>query len=228
MANWEQLNFQDGLSPLIEQLSILHDHIIRILILITIVVVYTIFFYFFNRNTSTTNPHNHRLEIIWTLLPALTLFIIAFPSLRLLYMREEHLSSPLSVKRLGHQWYWSYEYSNFKENEFDRFIKREEMAYRLLETDNFLLLPVKNFIQLFTSSRDVLHSWTVPALGVKADSSPGRLNIVNFLDNKTGILYGQCSEICGANHSFIPISLSIVPLKNFINWLTLYTKKLMH
>lgn len=216
MANWEQLNFQDGLSPLIEQLYFLHDHIIRILVLITIVVLYIIAYFFLQKKISVTNPHNHGLEIIWTLLPALTLLMIAFPSLRLLYIREEHLTSPLRVKTLGHQWYWSYEYSNFKERDFDSFIKTENYIWRLLETDNFLTLPIKNFIQIFISSTDVLHSWTVPSLGVKADSSPGRLNIINFLSNKRGRFYGQCSEICGANHRFIPISLLMVPFNDFI------------
>lgn len=221
MANWEQLNFQDGLSPVIEQLRILHDHIIRILLLITLIVLYCLSFFFLQKKTSVIIRHNHSLETIWTILPASILFIIAFPSLRLLYMREEQLYRPLRVKTMGHQWYWSYEYRNFKDTEFDSFIKNENFLFRLLETDNFLVLPTKRFIQIFTSSTDVLHSWTVPALGVKADSTPGRLNIINFLNNKPGVLYGQCSEICGANHRFIPISLLSLPFKKFLIWLNL-------
>lgn len=225
MANWEQLNFQDGIRPLIEQLIILHDHIIRILTLITLIVLYCVYFFFIQNKISIIIRHNHALETIWTILPASILFMIAFPSLRLLYIREEQLNRPLRVKAIGHQWYWSYEYRNFKDSEFDAFIKNENYLFRLLETDNFLVLPTKRFIQLFTSSTDVLHSWTVPALAVKADSAPGRLNIIRFLNRKSGLLYGQCSEICGANHSFIPISLLSVPFNKFLLWLNIESLK---
>jgi len=221
MANWEQLNFQDRIRPLIEQLYFLHDHIIRILTLIIVLVRYIIIFFFFRKKQKTETKENHTLEIVWTILPAVTLLIIAFPSLRLLYMSEENYSCPISIKVIGHQWYWSYEYRNFKNIEFDSFIQNNLNSIRLLETDNPINLPQNIFVQLFISSSDVLHSWTLPSLGVKADSSPGRLNIINIIRRKPGLVFGQCSEICGANHSFIPISLFISPFYHFINWLKL-------
>lgn len=219
MANWEQLNFQDRIRPLIEQLYFLHDHIIRILILIICLVTYIIIVFFTQKKQKTLLQENHRLEIVWTLLPAITLILIAFPSLRLLYITEENYTCPISVKIIGHQWYWSYEYRNFKDVEFDSFISNRNNKIRLLETDNPISLPEKIYTQLFISSTDVLHSWTVPALGVKADCRPGRLNIININITKPGILFGQCSEICGANHRFIPISLFVNNFYSFLNWL---------
>lgn len=227
MANWYQLNFQDAFSPLIEQLYFLHDHIIRILVLIIALVTYVTFFLMFNSFQYTIIKDNHRLELVWTLLPALTLLLIAFPSLRLLYITEERTENPLSIKVIGHQWYWSYEYTNFQDTEFDSFITNNKKNFRLLETDNPLVLPFQTITQFFISSTDVLHSWTLPAIGVKADSSPGRINITSFILNKPGYLFGQCSEICGANHSFIPISLYSVLPSHFIKFIkNLYTKKL--
>jgi cytochrome c oxidase subunit 2 len=154
--------------------------------------------------------------VIWTLLPALILILIAFPSLRLLYLSEENEISPVTMKIIGHQWYWSYEYSNFKEIEFDSFMKQaRDSQFRLLETDNNFYLPEKIYTQLFISSTDVLHSWTIPSLRIKVDCSPGRLNRVNIYRNKGGTFFGQCSEICGANHSFIPITLQVMPFNLF-------------
>lgn len=221
MANWEQLNFQDRIRPLIEQLFLLHDHIISILTLIMCLVFYIIFFFFISIKQKTLLKENHNLEIIWTLLPAATLLLIAFPSLRLLYISEENYSCPISIKIIGHQWYWSYEYTNFKEIEFDSFIQSNIPSIRLLETDNPINLPQNIFTQLFISSSDVLHSWAIPALGVKADASPGRLNIINIRISKPGLLFGQCSEICGSNHRFMPISLFITPFNEFIFWIKL-------
>lgn len=220
MANWEQLNFQNRFSPLIEQFIFLHDHIISILTLIITVVRYRLIKLFKNTFTISKQKENHELEIIWTFLPGIVLVIIAFPSLRLLYLSEEREKSPLNIKTIGHQWYWSYEYRDFKELEFDAFIKPIEnnRTFRLLETDNHTCVPTNTPIQMFVSSTDVLHSWTVPAIGVKADSTPGRLNILNMISIKPGLYYGQCSEICGTNHSFIPITLDSRPIFFFKQW----------
>jgi cytochrome c oxidase subunit 2 len=221
MAIWEQLNFQNSFSPAIEQLIFLHDHIIRILTLIISIVFYVSVIFIINKKNMTKSSENHELEIIWTFLPGLILVLIAFPSLRLLYTSEEMDYSPIRIKIIGHQWYWSYEYSNFKEIEFDSFILplEEKNTFRLIETDNYINLPEKIYTQVFISSTDVLHSWTIPALGIKADSRPGRLNIVNFYVRKPGLYYGQCSEICGANHRFIPISLNITNFNQFKTWI---------
>jgi len=219
MAIWEQLNFQNRHSPLIEQLIFLHDHIISILVMIMTLVAYILLKFFFNAFIAQKQPENHELEIIWTFLPGIILILIAFPSLRLLYLSEENENTPLNVKIIGHQWYWSYEYINTKILDFDSFITTENSNIRLLETDNNTVFPVKIPVQLFLSSSDVLHSWTIPALGIKADSTPGRLNIMNFLCLKSGIFFGQCSEICGTNHSFMPIVIDIRPLLYFKIWM---------
>lgn len=221
MATWEQLNFQNRSSPIIEQFIFLHDHIIRILTLIITVVFYMRAKFIMTKKINIKIAENHELEVVWTFLPGVVLVLIALPSLRLLYTSEEIEESLISIKTIGHQWYWSYEYSNFKELEFDSFIVPLERKnnYRLLETDNQVILPEKTFSQIFISSTDVLHSWTIPSMGVKADSSPGRLNMINIYPRKPGTYYGQCSEICGANHSFMPITLNITNFNQFKRWI---------
>lgn len=219
MANWEQLNFQDRNNPLIEQLIFLHDHIIRILILIITPVTYIIILFLKTKKTITFKE-NHELEIVWTILPGLTLILIALPSLRLLYITEETEKAAFSLKIMGHQWYWSYEYSNFSEIEFDSFISPSNKTnFRLLETDNTIFLPKNSYSNLFISSTDVLHSWAIPALRIKIDARPGRLNSISIFNYKPGIFFGQCSEICGANHRFIPISLNICNNPIFKKWI---------
>lgn len=218
MAIWEQLNFQNRSSPLIDQLIFLHDYIIIILISITTIVLYAVGFLIIKKTTKQNQEENHQLEVYWTLIPGIILILIAFPSLRLLYLTEEPTHSPLYIKALGHQWYWSYEYLNFEKIEFDAFLETNN-SFRLLSVDNRTIIPQNSTIQIITTSSDVLHAWTIPSLGVKADSTPGRLNIFNMVSTKPGISFGQCSEICGTNHSFIPISLNTRPLQNFKTWL---------
>lgn len=221
MATWEQLNFQNRTSPLIEQFIFLHDFIVIILILIFSIVRYIVIFIMNSPKLSLKNKDNHELEVVWTALPGVVLVFIAFPSLRLLYITEENKNNNINLKTIGHQWYWRYEYSDFKNIEFDRFILPLENInqFRLLDVDNHTVLPEKTPIQIFVSSADVLHSWTIPNIGIKGDSTPGRLNTINFCTIKTGIYYGQCSEICGTNHSFIPIVLNIQPLWRFKKWI---------
>lgn len=220
MSTWEQINFQNRASPIIEQFIFLHDYIIIILTLISTIVLYIIVFVIFTKKRKTTIKDNHELEVLWTFIPGIILIIIAFPSLRLLYITEENKERAIAVKTLGHQWYWSYEYSDFNKIEFDRFILPLENInqFRLLDVDNYTTLPEKTPIQIFISSTDVLHSWTIPNLGIKADSTPGRLNAINFTTSKPGIFFGQCSEICGTNHRFIPITLEIQEIWNFKKW----------
>lgn len=163
------------------------------------------------------------IEIIWTVLPALILLFIALPSLHLLYLLDEVRTPRLTIKVIGHQWYWRYEYSDFKAIEFDAYIIPEkelrEGGFRVLEVDHRTVVPFLTQIRVLASASDVIHSWTVPRLGVKVDAVPGRLNQLRFLTERTGVLYGQCSEICGANHRFIPIVLEVVLLKPFLSWL---------
>lgn len=223
MATWSNLNFQDRNSPLIEQLTFFHDHRLLILTIITVIVSYLMIILFYNKFTNRFLLHGQTIEVIWTIIPAVVLIFIALPSLRLLYLLDEISKPILTLKTIGHQWYWSYEYSDFKNIEFDSYIipinELRENSFRLLEVDNRIVLPNNNQIRILVSAADVLHSWTVPALGVKVDATPGRLNQTNFFINRVGLFYGQCSEICGANHRFIPIVIERVPTKNFINWI---------
>lgn len=224
MATWSNLNLQDRASPLIEQLNFFHDHSILILTIITILVAYIIIILFFNTYTNRFLLHGQLIEVIWTILPAIVLIFIALPSLRLLYLIDEINEPAITLKTIGHQWYWSYEYSDFTNLEFDSYIiPTNELnlnRFRLLDVDNRIILPISNQIRILVSAADVLHSWTVPALGVKIDATPGRLNQTNFLINRPGLFFGQCSEICGANHSFIPIVIESVPTNIFIKWVS--------
>nr|YP_011017100.1 cytochrome c oxidase subunit II [Teliphasa nubilosa]WQB62458.1 cytochrome c oxidase subunit II [Teliphasa nubilosa] len=227
MATWSNLNFQNSASPLMEQIIFFHDHTLIILLMITILVGYLMINLFFNKFTNRFLLEGQMIELIWTILPAITLIFIALPSLRLLYLLDE-LNNPLiTLKSIGHQWYWSYEYSDFKNIEFDSYmIPMNEMVpnnFRLLDVDNRIVLPMNNQIRIMVTATDVIHSWTIPSLGVKVDANPGRLNQTNFFINRPGIFYGQCSEICGANHSFMPIVIESISIKNFINWINNYS-----
>ena len=167
------------------------------------------------------------IECIWTIIPAIILIQIAIPSLLLLYILDESIDSLLTLKVIGHQWYWSYEYTDFwsinnRRIEFDSYIlprdELERRIFRLLDVDNRVVVPFNVQIRILISSADVLHAWTVPSLGVKADAVPGRLNQVKFISQRPGLFFGQCSEICGANHRFMPISIEIVNSRIFLNW----------
>lgn len=224
MATWSNLGLQDSASPLIEQLNFFHDHTLLILIIITILVGYLIAILFFNKFTNRFLLHGQTIEIIWTILPAIVLIFIALPSLRILYLLDEINNPAITLKTIGHQWYWSYEYSDFLNLEFDSYIvptnELETNGFRLLDVDNRIVLPINTQIRILVTAADVLHSWTIPALGVKVDGTPGRLNQTNFLINRPGLFFGQCSEICGANHSFMPIVLESSPTNYFIKWIT--------
>lgn len=224
MATWSNFGLQDRNSPLIEQLNFFHDHTLLILIIITVLVAYLIRILFFNNLINRFLLHGQTIEVIWTILPAFVLIFIALPSLRLLYLLDEINSPSLTLKTIGHQWYWSYEYSDFSNIEFDSYItpyaELQIDSFRLLDVDNRIILPTNNQIRILVSAADVLHSWTIPSLGIKVDATPGRLNQTNFLINRPGLYYGQCSEICGANHSFIPIVLERTPTNYFIKWIS--------
>nr|WFP44750.1 cytochrome c oxidase subunit II [Typhoptera quadrituberculata] len=224
MATWSNLNLQNSNSPLMEQLTFFHDHTLLILLMITILVTYVMISLLFNKYTHRFLLEGQTIEIIWTILPAIILIFIALPSLRLLYLLDESLDPLITVKTIGHQWYWSYEYTDFSlPYEFDSYIipynELPTTGFRLLDVDNRTILPMNTQIRMLVTAADVLHSWTIPSLGVKVDATPGRLNQTNFFMNRPGIFFGQCSEICGANHSFMPIVIESVNTPTFINWI---------
>nr|WMV00215.1 cytochrome oxidase subunit II [Kikihia sp. 'flemingi'] len=226
MSNWSYINMQDAVSPLMEQLMFFHDHVLIILIMITIVVAYMMIMLMLNKIINRLLLEGQLIEFIWTLLPAMTLIFIALPSLRLLYMLDEINNPLLTLKIIGHQWYWSYEYSDFSDVEFDSYMKSiNEMnknEFRLLDVDNRVILPFNIQVRLLVSSFDVIHSWAMPSMSLKVDAVPGRLNQMSMLISRPGVSYGQCSEICGANHSFMPIVIESISMKMFIKWLISY------
>uniref|UniRef100_Q9GCK0 Cytochrome c oxidase subunit 2 n=2 Tax=Byasa alcinous TaxID=85299 RepID=Q9GCK0_BYAAL len=227
MATWSNFNLQNSASPLMEQIIFFHDHTLVILIMITILVSYLMLNLFFNNYINRFLLEGQMIELIWTIIPAITLIFIALPSLRLLYLLDE-LNNPLiTLKSIGHQWYWSYEYSDFNNIEFDSYMINYEKEnlnnFRLLDVDNRIILPMNNQIRILITATDVIHSWTIPSLGIKIDANPGRLNQGNLFINRPGIFFGQCSEICGANHSFMPIVIESINIKNFINWINNYS-----
>lgn len=223
MATWSNLNLQDRASPLIEQLIFFHDHTLLILVIITVIVSYIIAILFFNKYVNRFLLHGQIIEIIWTILPAIILIFIALPSIRILYLLDEVNNPSITLKAIGHQWYWKYEYSDFANIEFDSYIIRtnelNDYNFRLLEVDNRVVLPINSQIRIIVTAADVIHSWTIPALGVKIDGTPGRLNQSNFYINRPGLYFGQCSEICGANHRFIPIIIERISTEYFIKWI---------
>nr|AAK31125.1 cytochrome oxidase subunit II [Pulex simulans] len=223
MTTWGNMNLQNSSSPLMEQLMFFHNHSMLIIILISIMVGYLMSSLFFKKYTDRLLMESQNIEIIWTSLSAFSLIFIALPSLRLLYLVDD-LNKPLmTLKTIGHPWYWSYEYSDFNNIEFDSYmIPNEELMdnnFRLLDVDNRIILPFNSQIRILITATDVLHSWTIPSLGIKVDATPGRLNQSNFLINRPGLFFGQCSEICGANHSFMPIVIESVSVNSFINWI---------
>nr|ABQ86182.1 cytochrome c oxidase subunit II [Mammut americanum]QLF99361.1 cytochrome c oxidase subunit II [Mammut americanum]QLF99478.1 cytochrome c oxidase subunit II [Mammut americanum]QLF99530.1 cytochrome c oxidase subunit II [Mammut americanum]QLF99543.1 cytochrome c oxidase subunit II [Mammut americanum] len=224
MAYPLQLGFQDATSPVMEELIHFHDHTLMIIFLISSLVLYIILLMLTTKLVHTNMMNVQEMEMIWTILPAAILILIALPSLHTLYMMDEINNPLLTVKTMGHQWFWSYEYTDYEDLAFDSYmITANDLKFgelRLLEVDNRMVLPTDLPVRMLVSSEDVLHSWAVPSLGLKTDAIPGRLNQVTLTSTRPGLFYGQCSEICGANHSFMPIVLELVPLKHFESWST--------
>ncbi|NP_739831.1 cytochrome c oxidase subunit II (mitochondrion) [Gambusia affinis] len=222
MAHPSQLGFQDAASPVMEELLHFHDHALMIVFLISAQVLYIIVALITTKLTDKFILDSQEIEIVWTLLPAMILILIALPSLRILYLMDEINDPHLTIKAMGHQWYWSYEYTDYEDLNFDSYmVPTQELTpgqFRLLETDHRMVVPLESPIRVLISADDVLHSWAVPSLGIKMDAVPGRLNQTAFIISRPGVFYGQCSEICGANHSFMPIVVEAVPLEHFENW----------
>nr|AIG23490.1 cytochrome c oxidase subunit II [Murexia naso] len=217
-----QLGFQDATSPIMEELMHFHDHTLMIVFLISSLVLYVLILMLTTKLTHTSTMDAQEVETVWTIMPAIILVLIALPSLRILYLMDEIFNPYLTVKAMGHQWYWSYEYTDYEDLTFDSYmIPTQDLTpgqLRLLEVDNRVVLPMELPIRMLISSEDVLHAWAVPSLGLKADAIPGRLNQMTLTSTRPGVFYGQCSEICGSNHSFMPIVLEMSTLKYFEKW----------
>nr|YP_010890513.1 cytochrome c oxidase subunit II [Colpocephalum eucarenum]WIM51519.1 cytochrome c oxidase subunit 2 [Colpocephalum eucarenum] len=208
-------NLQDAACFLMEQLTFFHDHSLFFLLFILCVVSYVIFFLLFNKLVNLMLLFNEEIEIVWTLFPGVILSFIALPSLKVLYLSDEILDPSMTIKAIGQQWFWSYEYSDYVDIDFQSYMKtdsEDKSDFRLLDVDNRVVIPINMKIRMIVTSADVIHSWTVPSLGVKMDANPGRLNQCFIQSNRMGLFYGQCSEICGALHSFMPICVEVVNL----------------
>nr|QKV49091.1 cytochrome c oxidase subunit II [Proales similis] len=224
MPFWGQLNLQEGVSMIMELMNYFHDYMMMILFLILTFVTYLFVFIMMTPRLDSYTTDSHVLETIWTVIPMVILLFMAFPSLYLLYLMEDYSNPSLTVKVVGHQWYWEYQYTNSWFNyTFDSYMvydKPNSSLFYSLDVDNRLVLPTLTNILFLITSADVLHSWTVPSLGIKADAVPGRLNYLSTVTPYSGVYYGQCSEICGSNHSFMPIVLEFVPMKNYLSYIT--------
>lgn len=222
-----QLGFQAPASPVMEQLSGLHDFLLVIITLITLFVLAALT-YICIRFRRQANPvpsktaHNTKLEIIWTVVPILILVAIAIPSLRTHYFMERDTDHEMTIKVTGYQWYWGYEYPDQGGINFESRLTPEQDLkpgdHRLLAVDNRVVVPVDTNIRVLLTAADVIHAWAVPAFGVKRDAMPGRLNETWFKATKTGTFYGQCSELCGVGHGFMPIVVDVVSKGDFAKW----------
>lgn len=226
--NW-QLSFQAPATDLMSDIISFHSYILMpIIVAISFLVLFLLLFIVFRFNssrnqTASTTTHNTTIEILWTVIPVILLIIIAIPSFRLLYVSETIPKADLTIKATGNQWYWTYEYPDHGDILFDaNMLAEEELSdpkLRLLETDTQIVVPVNKVVKLQLTSSDVLHAWTIPAFGVKMDAVPGRLNETWFKANSEGIYYGQCSELCGPRHAFMPINVKVVSEKEFKKWI---------
>lgn len=221
MNSWNKINCLNRARPSIEQLIIFNDYSNIFILIITVRVLFILTSITFKKINNRIILKNELIELIWTTIPILILIIIALPSLKILYIIEELINPSISIKIIGHQWYWSYEYSDSKKIEYESYIKKKIKTneFRLLEVDNQTCIPFITQIRLILSSIDVIHSWTIPSLGIKTDAIPGRINQSQTTINKPGLFYGQCSEICGLNHSFIPIKIESINIDYFIKWI---------
>nr|YP_010390246.1 cytochrome c oxidase subunit II [Virpazaria ripkeni]UPV69726.1 cytochrome c oxidase subunit II [Virpazaria ripkeni]UPV69739.1 cytochrome c oxidase subunit II [Virpazaria ripkeni] len=222
MSFWGSVNFVDPSSPVQSEMLLFHDHAMILLIGIFSLVALLGVKLCINKFSSRVTHEAQTLEILWTILPALLLIWLALPSLRLLYLLDEQSSNGLILKSTGHQWYWSYEIPSNSTSNFDSYMVLEKNLlqgdYRLLEVDNRPMIPYGMVVNALTTSADVIHAWAIPSMGVKMDAVPGRLNMMGLFSQTPGVFYGQCSEICGANHSYMPTVLEFVNLKDFIKY----------
>ncbi len=229
-----QLNFQDAVTPVAHLQHQLHELLLWIIIVISLFVL-ALLIYVCVRFSAKNNPvpsktsHNTVIEVLWTVLPVMILVVIAVPSFKLLYFMDKTDTPELTLKATGHQWYWTYTYQDNGNFSFDSLMVPEDQLKdkdkRLLEVDNRIVLPVDTNIRLLVTSEDVIHAWAMPAFGVKMDGYPGRLNETWMRIEKEGVYYGQCSELCGLNHAFMPIAVQAVSKAEFAKWVAEAQKK---
>lgn len=222
-----QLNLQDAASPVKEQVHDFHNMLLLIITAISVFVLSLLLFVILRFNEK-ANPepsktsHNTLIEVIWTAVPVMILIVIVVPSFSLLYYMDRTPDADLTIKTTGYQWYWTYEYPDYEGIEFTSIMLQDDELGpndpRLLATDNDVVVPVGANVRLLVTAADVLHAWAMPALGVKKDAVTGRLNETWFRVDKPGMYYGQCSEICGEGHGFMPISLRAVSQEEFDAW----------
>jgi cytochrome c oxidase subunit 2 len=229
-----QYGFQDPATPVMIGLINLHHDIMFLIVLIMVSVSWVLARatngFLEEKNSVPVNVvHASTLEVIWTIVPGLVLMVIAIPSFALLYAADELVDPAMTIKVVGHQWYWSYEYSDYETDDgeslnFDSYIVQEDDLtigqLRLLEVDNRVVVPTNTHVRVIVTAADVLHCWAVPSFGFKIDACPGRLNQSSIFVQREGVYYGQCSEICGVNHGFMPIVVEAVSLDNYVSWIS--------
>jgi cytochrome c oxidase subunit 2 len=222
------MNFQEAASPMKEKMAFFHNHLLMPIMMAVTAFVFLLLLIVIVRFNAKSNPvpskttHNVLLEVVWTLIPVLILITIAIPSMKMLYYVDKTADAEMTLKITGNQWYWSYDYPDDGGISFISNLVPEkdlkEGQPRLLATDNPVVLPVDTNIKLLMTATDVVHSWAIPAFGVKLDAVPGRLNETWVRIDKEGTFYGQCSEICGTGHGFMPIEVHAVSRKAFAEW----------
>jgi cytochrome c oxidase subunit 2 len=228
-APW-QWTFQDPATPIREGIVDLYNIVCTIIVIILRFVLWMLIrrimmFNISSNKISSNITHGLVIEIVWTIIPAMILGFIAVPSFLLLYSMDEIINPAITVKAIGHQWYWSYELTDGRGEtiNFDSYMITEdslkEGQLRLLEVDNGLILPILTHIRVLVTSTDVLHCWAVPSLGVKIDAVPGRINQTSLFIKRPGIFHGQCSELCGVNHRFMPITIEGSDISSYFAWL---------
>ena len=234
-VDW-QLGFQPAVTPVAHLQHQLHDLLLVIIIAISLFVL-ALLLYVAVRFSAKNNPHptktahNTVIEVLWTVLPVMILVVVCIPSFKLLYFMDKTDKPELTIKVTSSQWYWSYTYQDNGNFTFDSLmvpdnqIDKSKGQLRLLETDNRVVLPIDTNIRVLLTSNDVLHAWAVPAFGVKLDTVPGKLNETWMRIEKTGVYYGQCSELCGINHAFMPIAVQAVSKADFAKWVAEAQKK---
>ena len=227
-APWE-FRLQEAASPVMEQITWFHNWLLWIISIITLFVLALLIAVVVKFNAR-SNPvpsrttHNTLIEVAWTLIPVLILVAIAVPSFRLLFLELDVPKADLTIKATGKQWYWSYAYPDNGKFEFDSLMAQDKQP-RLLGVDNEMVVPVNKVIRVQTTGADVIHSFAVPAFGIKIDAIPGRLNETWFKATKVGMYYGQCSELCGKDHAFMPIAVRVVNDQEFAAWVETAKKK---
>jgi len=225
---WE-FKLQPSASPVMDNITSFHNLLLAIITVITLFVL-TLLVVVVVKFNARANPvpsrttHNTLIELAWTLIPVLILVSIAIPSFKLLFLQLDLPKADLTVKATGKQWYWSYAYPDHGKFEFDSLMSQDKKP-RLLGVDNEMVVPVNKVVRVLTTGADVIHAFAVPAFGIKIDAIPGRLNETWFKATKTGMFYGQCSELCGKDHAFMPIAVRVVSDQEFAAWVETAKKK---